>query len=62
MRRYKIYNLPYLILLLNSINQPPYLYVRSGIFALHINVRYLISPWPDNRGDDTVNYVHTGLQ
>ncbi len=57
-----INNLPYLIVLLNSINQQPYLYIRSGISALHINICYLISPWPDHQGDDIVNYFHTGLQ
>ncbi len=46
---------------LNPVNQPPYLYIKSGISALHINVRYL-PLWPDHHCDGAVNYVHTGLQ
>ncbi len=42
--RWHAHNLTYLIVPLNSINQPLYLYIRSVISALHINVRNLISP------------------
>ncbi len=45
LKQYKNKYLPYLIVPLNPVNQPPYLYIKSVISALHINVSYLIYPF-----------------
>ncbi len=56
----KYQNLSYLIMLLNSISLPQYLYLRSSMCALHINIRYLHSPLSDHRVvvDELCSYSH----
>ncbi len=50
-------------MLLNTINQPQYLYIWSVISDIHIKrPKSHLPPISDHHGDGAVNYVDTGIQ